>query len=174
MDSYIVLDTETTGLSSNYDEILQLSIIDNDGNTLYNQYFKPQHCSEWKQAQAVNGISPEMVKDCPSITAELPKIQAIFSSVGKIVGYNTQYDLSFLQATGVNIAEDTEIIDVMRDFAEIYGEWNDYYGEYKWQKLTTCADYYGYDWGSDTAHDSLSDCRATLYCYNQMQRSETE
>lgn len=168
MDNYIVLDTETTGLSSYYDEILQLSIIDNNGNTLYNQYFKPQNCTEWKQAQAVNGISPEMVKDCPSIVAELPKIQAIFSSVRKIVGYNTQYDLGFLQAAGVNIAENTEIIDVMRIFSEIYGEWNDYYGQYKWQKLTTCADYYGYDWGDDTAHDSLSDCRATLFCYKAM------
>ena len=168
--NYIVIDTETTGLSSDYDEILQLSIIDNCGNTLYNQYFRPQNCNEWEQAQAVNGISPDMVKDCPSIAAELPKIQAIFSSVRKIVGYNTFFDLDFLQAAGVDIAGDTEIIDVMRDFAEIYGEWNDYFGNYKWQKLTTCADYYGYDWGDDTAHDSLSDCRATLYCYNQMQK----
>lgn len=168
--NYIVIDTETTGLSSDYDEILQLSIIDNNGNTLYNQYFRPQNCNEWEQAQAVNGISPDMVKDCPSIAAELPKIQAIFSSVRKIVGYNTFFDLDFLLAGGVDIAEDTEIVDVMRDFAEIYGEWNDYFGNYKWQKLTTRADYYGYDWGDDTAHDSLSDCRATLYCYNQMQK----
>ncbi|MGN1457297.1 MAG: exonuclease domain-containing protein [Acutalibacteraceae bacterium] len=170
MDNYIVLDTETTGLSSDCDEILQLSIIDNNGNTLYNQYFKPQNCTEWEQAQAVNGISPEMVKDCPFIKDKLNEINSIISSVHKIIGYNTQYDLGFLQVAGVNIAEDTEIADVMRDFAEIYGEWNDYYGEYKWQKLTTCADYYGYDWGDDTAHDSLGDCRATLFCYKAMKQ----
>lgn len=170
MDNYIVLDTETTGLSSDYDEILQLSIIDNNGNTLYNQYFKPQHCSEWEQAQAINGISPEMVKNCPTIDTELLKIQAIFASVRKIVGYNIFFDLDFLLAGGVDIAEDTEIVDVMRDFAEIYGEWNDYYADYKWQKLTTCANYYGYDWGDDTAHDSLSDCRATLFCYKAMKQ----
>lgn len=42
------------------------------------------------------------------------------------------------------------------------------YGDYKYQKLSTCAEYYGYDWGNDTAHDSLADCKATLFCYNAM------
>ena len=45
---------------------------------------------------------------------------------------------------------------------------DDYYESYKWQKLTTCANYYNYNWGDDTAHDSLADCRATLYCYLQI------
>lgn len=38
-------------------------------------------------------------------------------------------------------------------------------------KLTTCANYYGYDWGEDNAHNSLSDCRATLFCYQQIQKN---
>lgn len=54
------------------------------------------------------------------------------------------------------------------NFADIYGEWSDKYGCNKWQKLTKCAEYYGYDWENDTAHDSLADCRATLYCYQKM------
>ena len=29
-------------------------------------------------------------------------------------------------------------------FAEIYGEWNERRGSYKWQSLTKCATYYGY------------------------------
>lgn len=58
----IVIDTETTGLDPNEDEILQLSVINvNDGSTIYNQYFKPEKATSWEQAQAVNGISPEMV-----------------------------------------------------------------------------------------------------------------
>ena len=50
----------------------------------------------------------------------------------------------------------------------MYSEWNDKYGDYKWQKLTTCAEYYGYDWNSTTAHNSLADCLATLYCHKCM------
>ena len=37
---------------------------------------------------------------------------------------------------------------------------------YKWQKLSKAAAYYGYKF---KAHDSLEDVRATLYVYNKMQ-----
>ena len=48
----------------------------------------------------------------------------------------------------------------MEAFAEIYGEWNDYHGNYRWQKLTTAAHYYTIS--SNGAHDALADCRMTL------------
>lgn len=60
----------------------------------------------------------------------------------------------------------------MQDFAPIYGEWSEYYESYKWQKLVKCAAYFGYIWGADKAHDSLADCRATLFCYKKINRQE--
>lgn len=168
----IVLDTETTGLDTQTDELLQVSIIDGEGDTLYNSYLHPLLKREWQSAERVNGISPDTVANAPTILNEVAKIHKIVSSAKTIVGYNIEFDLGFLSAVGIDVSGDVEIIDVMRVFSEIYGEWNDYYGDYKWQKLTTCADYFGYDWGNDTAHDSLSDCRATLYCYNQMALKE--
>lgn len=164
----IVIDTETTGLNTQTDELLQVSIIDSDGNTLYNSYLRPLCKQKWSNAERVNGISPDTVANAPTILNEVAKIYKIISSAKTIVEYNTDFDLDFLSAVGIDVPDNAEIVDVMLDFAKIYGEWNDYYGEYKWQKLMTCADYYGYDWGDDTAHDSLSDCRATLYCYNQI------
>ena len=62
----------------------------------------------------------------------------------------------------------------MMDFAPIYGEWSEYHGDYKWQSLSTCAAYYGYDWGEDKAHDSLADCKATLFCYNRIREGANE
>lgn len=162
----IVIDTETTGLNPCEDEILQLSIIDENAETLYNQYFKPQKTDSWRDAQAVNGISSEMVRNCPPIQQKIKEIQKIIDTADIIVGYNVNFDMSFLEVAG--IFSDAQMVDVMKDFAEIYGEWSDYYGSYKWQKLSVCASYYGYDWGNDTAHDSLADCRATLYCHEKM------
>ena len=122
---------------------------------------------------AVNGITLEMVSNKPSILEFKQKLINIINSADKIVGYNTQFDLDFLSSVGIE-NEKAEVVDVMLDFAEVYGEWSENYGCYKWQKLTTCADYYNYDWGEDNAHNSLSDCRATLFCYQQLQENKEE
>lgn len=168
---YIVIDTETTGLHSNEgDELLQVSIIDGIGNTLYNSYIKPIIAERWDDAQRINNISPEMVKGAPSIIEEMPKINAILAAAKTIIGYNTSFDLDFLEAWGGIVPDSAAIVDVMLDFAPIYGEWNENYGDYKWQKLVTCAEYYGYDWSNTEAHNSLADCLATLYCYQQMNK----
>lgn len=166
----IVIDTETTGLTPYEDELLQVSIIDGEGNTLFDEYIKPLFYDSWDGAMKVNGITPEMVSDKPSILEYKQELVNIINSADKIVGYNTQFDLAFLSSVGIE-NEKAEVVDVMLDFAEVYGEWSENYGCYKCQKLTTCAEYYNYDWGEDNAHNSLSDCRATLFCYQQIQKN---
>lgn len=163
----IVIDTETTGLNADTDELLQVSIIDSQGNTLFNSYIKPLFTENWDGAMAVNHITPEMVANAPNIIEVKQEINKIINSANVIVGYNILFDLEFLAAFGIENSKAT-VIDVMQDFADIYGEWSDKYGCNKCQKLTKCAEYYGYDWGTDIAHDSLADCRATLYCYQKM------
>jgi DNA polymerase III epsilon subunit-like protein len=167
----IVLDTETTGLYPGYDEILQLSIIDKNGNTLFNEYIRPKNNREWAEAQAVNGISPENVAECPTFDYYRNTIQAIFDSADEIIGYNTGFDLAFLKYSGIQINPEAVIIDVMEEFAEIYGEWSPSRCSYKYQKLTTAANYYNLD--SDGAHDSLIDARMTLAVYDRINATQT-
>ena len=136
---------------------------------LFNEYIKPERKTAWPSAQKVHGISPEQVKDLPTIKEHLPVLNQIFADAEIIVGYNIEgFDAGFLTEAGIHIPEETYYYDVMLKFAPIYGEWNDYHGDYKWQKLATCADYYGYDWGTDAAHDSLADVKATMYCFTKM------
>lgn len=170
-NKYIIIDTETTGFHPyDGDELLQVSIIDTDGNVLFDEYFKPQHRTEWKEAEQVNGISPEMVADRPAISEKISEINAIIENSDTIIGYNTQFDIGFLKANGAIVPDDLETVDVMEDFAKIYGEWNSARGSYKWQKLTRAAEYYGYDWSqrAETAHNSLGDCYATLFVYDKI------
>lgn len=164
--SLVVIDTETTGLDPHKDELLQVSIIDGVYNKLYDSYFKP-YAESWDEAQSVNGISPEMVLNAPKISEKASEISNILCGAKRIIGYNTYFDLNFLKNNGIIIPDDAKIIDLMPIFAQIYGEWNKYRRSYKWQKLTTAADYYGYDWNrlSEGAHNSLADCYATLYVY---------
>ena len=167
----IVIDTETTGLNADTDELLQVSIIDGQGNTLFNSYIKPLYTDNWNKAMAVNHITPETVATAPNILEVKQEISRIINSAHTIIGYNVDFDLGFLSNIGIR-NENAAIVDVMEDFADIYGEWSEQYGCHKWQKLTKCAEYYGYDWGTDIAHDSLADCKATLYCYQKMLQEE--
>lgn len=170
MKNMIVIDTETTGLSPYNDEMLQVSCIDGSGNVLLNTYLHPVRHTSWPDAQRVNHISSDMVASAPTYEEIMPKVQKLFDDADAVIGYNVGFDLGFLRAAGLIITENMSVIDVMLDFAEIYGEWNDYFGDYKWQTLVTCAQYYKYDasYIDGGAHDSLADVRATLYCYQKM------
>ncbi len=169
-----VLDTETTGLDCTQDEILQVSLIDLEGNVVYDKYFKPKEITEWKDAEAVNGISPEMVKDAPCIDSERDTLNGIFAETDTIIGYNTSFDIQFLWSHGIKTPTELKFVDVMQDFAPIYGEWSEKHNDYKYKSLGVCAQYYGFDWNSidEKAHNSLGDCYATLHCYKEMNKTK--
>ena len=167
-NKYIVLDTETTGLNAAEDELLQVSIIDNEGTVLFDSYIRPTQHTEWAEAERVNHITPEMVANSPTIEEVMPEINDILKRYDKIVGYNVRFDADFLKHNGAEFSN-AEYADAMKMFAPIYGEWNDQRGSYKWQKLTAAADYYGYDWSAhEEAHNSLGDCYATLHVYKEI------
>lgn len=159
----IVFDVETTGLSSKYDEILQISIIDLNGNILLNSYVKPYFNIEWTEAMKVNGIKPEMVENAPYPHELIPLVRDIFSSSDTWIGYNINFDLAFLRYWGIDSTDNTIKIDVMRDFSALYGVWSSYYEDFKYQSLDRCARYFEYD--EFEAHNSLEDVKATLHCY---------
>lgn len=117
----VFFDTETTGLDRESDELLQFSAINETGKVLLNTYIKPTQHSEWKDAEAVNHISPDMVLHCRTIDELLPEIQAIFDNCNEMIAYNFSFDFAFLKNAGVKFKPNTIISDPMEEFAEIYG-----------------------------------------------------
>lgn len=165
MKKFICFDTETTGTEWNA-EALSLAIVDQDNNVLFNKRFKPLNHTEWPDAQAVHGISPEDVKDCLPISNYRDEIYKIFNQYDLIIGYNVDFDFRILE---YNLLINFKLLgktveDVMHMFAPIFGQ-KSYYGGYRWQKLETCANYYRYNFN---AHDALEDVKATIYCYKKM------
>lgn len=160
----ICFDVETTGLYKN-DEILQISVINGDGDILINEYVRPYFIRTWKEAESVNHITKEIVQDAPYPHELIRRVRGIFESANKWIAYNGSFDLGFLSEWGIKPLEEVEVIDVMQEFAPIYGEWSDTYACFKWKSLETCAEYYGFDY---KAHDSLEDAKATLYCYKKI------
>ena len=161
----VVFDTETTGLDGKTDEILQFSACDGEGKVLINTYLRPVRHTEWPEAGAVNGITPEMVADAPTLEEMSGRIKAVLESAKTLIGYNTPFDLGFVSSF-FRPAKDVKVVDVMLDFAEAYGQKDYRHGGYKWHKLVVAANYYHYEF---KAHDSMNDVLATLFVHNQIE-----
>ncbi len=168
----IVIDLEMTGLDLYYlynneilyNEILQLSIIDGDGNVLLDSYVKPVENEEWGSTVPIHHITSKTVENAPYLYELIPTIRGIFESADELVFYNAEYDLQFISCyVGITPTNNQKVVDIMDDFAVMYGERDKKYGNFRSKKLTFCAEYFGYD--SFEAHNSLNDCRATLFCY---------
>lgn len=155
----IVIDIETTGFNEYHEDVLQISVIDGDGNIMLNSYVKPYYNSHWFLGEG----------DAPELHELIPQLKGILDSCDMIIGYNTTFVTSFLKFLDYSGKEDE---DVMEDFAPIYGEWLPSLESHKWQTLGTCADYYGFDWNSmeDYVSGSLRDCYAILHCYRCMKK----
>lgn len=167
----VVVDFETTGVEYE-DEILQVTVIDQDENMLINEHCKPTFKTSWEEAQIINNIIPEMVKNKKPFEEYVDQLSEILLNSEQIIIYNVPFEKMFFDKYKVKYQEENKVYpiprfyDLMLEFAEVYGDWNEKYDCYKWQKLTTCADYYGYEFIN--AHDALADCKATLYCYKAL------
>lgn len=156
----IVLDTETTGFHpEDGDELLQVSIIEDNREVLFNRYIKPEHHTEWKDAMQVNHITPEMVADAPTVSEVRDELQKIINAADIIIGYNTPFDLRFLDyCADIRPTPGQKIIDTMQNVKEVFGFC-------KWVKLVEAAQLFGFDFAYHQlrAHDSLADVYATLH-----------
>lgn len=168
----IFLDTETTGLDPEADEILQISVMNNSGEILLNSYIRPEHKTEWTAAEAINHISPQMVKNAPLMSDIAPLISKIMSGAKVAVAYNIDFDWHFiskaLEKSDFDFENDTpELRCCMKKFSEIYGEWDSERLRYRWQKLSTAASYYNIPWRGQ-AYGSLADTFMCRDVWNKM------
>lgn len=158
----IVLDTETTGLHPQFDEILQLSIIDGDGNILWNKLYHPSFKSSWPEAQRIHHIKPSDVRNKDFIEDDLVQIQDILNRAEQICAFNAEYDMAFLGEIGLRV-DTSKIVDTMRVYARKY------HGR-DFIKLTQAAKECGYRYNP---HDALEDCKATLAVQNKADGKRT-
>ncbi len=160
VNDYCVLDTETTGLSAYYDEIIEIGILrvrDNQVIDRYSQLIKPKYEID-PFITAFTGITNEMVALMPSISDVKDEV---LSFIGNdiIIGHNTSFDIRFLNA-GFQIELPNLYMDTMQFSRKLYPELCHH-------RLSDMSEYLKL---SANEHRSLADCIATKELYDAIKK----
>ena len=156
IDNYCVLDLETTGLSPNYDSIIEIGIIKVKENKIvdkYNSLINPGFLIN-EYITSITGITNEMLKGKPKII-DLKKEVLNFIGNDVLVGHNISFDVSFLQK-GFNEELKNEYIDTLQFCRKLFKELSHH-------RLTDMSNYLEI---SRNEHRSMSDCLCTKELYD--------
>lgn len=158
---FVVINLETTGLDGNEDDILQVSIVDNEGNTLIDQRCKPGKVKKWEDAAEVNEIYFADVAYCPTFEQIAEYVQDILSRSAKIMAYQRQYKQWFLDTHGVDHKKFKWSKDIARSALHYYNVQKGR-NRQKWLSLDDVAEMTGFTGETDTC---LERAEAARYIY---------
>lgn len=158
---FIVLDTETTGLSSkNGGKIVQVTAIkfkDFKPIEIFTTLINPQRLIPYN-VSLIHGITNELVEFSP-VFGEIKDSLGEFIKDSIIIGHNVQFDLNFLLSEGINLLDlNIQVIDTLQ-LARRYIK-KDFIDNYKLGSLCKyfCIDYFNY-------HNATEDVLATSYVF---------
>lgn len=130
----VYLDTETTGLHGAY--LVEIAVLSSHGSSLLNTLVKPPVPVE-AGAERVHGITAEMLENAPTFPEIYLQLQKILSD-RRVIIYNASFDCGILR----NCCDYYQLPHIkfmpqcaMECYAQYFGEWSSYWGNYKWQKL---------------------------------------
>ena len=158
---FVVLDTETTNTLQNGGEVVQLSAVGSNGETLINQLIRPKGKMS-PGAESVHHISMDRLQNKPAWNELYPTVLSMFEGK-KIIAYNVGFDKPIIEQTCklYNLPMfNAEWDCAMLQFARYHGEWNDYRQSFRWKKLVEACDIMKLD--VKNAHDALGDVLMTL------------
>ncbi len=158
-DQYVILDTETTGLGEK-DVIIQLAIIDLDGNPIINTLIKPTLRKRISaESTAIHGIKIGDLANAPTLLEIADDLDEATRDKIVII-YNAEYDDNLLFQTmdqdGFHKFMKFRMNCAMKQYSAFIGQYSEYHGDFKFQRLP----------GGD--HSAVGDCRATLEVIKKM------
>jgi DNA polymerase-3 subunit epsilon len=165
-NEYVVIDIETTGLSPEYDSIIELSALKvKDNNvvgtftSLVNPGFKIDPF-----ITELTGITNEMLRDANKIEKVLPDFISFIGDL-LLVGHNVNFDINFIYDNCIEVLKKplkNNFIDTMRISRRILKELPHH-------RLSDLATFYNVSY--DGAHRALNDCKITQECFVKLQES---
>lgn len=163
--SYTIVDLETTGLSTVYDSIIEVSALKVRNNTIVDTFSSLTGVDGYVYIDdfitELTGITQEMINQAPKISEVLP-LFLDFIADDIVVGHNTSFDINFLYDASISILNKpfpNDFIDTMRISRKLYPDW-------KHHRLSDIASYYSIV--PENFHRALSDCQTTFSCFQSL------
>ncbi len=162
-DEYVVIDLETTGLSSEYDEIIEIAGIRvYNGKVIdtFDKLVKPNNPID-SYITSLTGITNDMVADADSIETVLPKFLTFLDDT-VVVGHNVSFDVNFIYDNNVrcfNEVFSNDYVDTCRISRKLYPMMPHHRLGDLVKELNVPV---------STYHRALNDCDMTLQCYEIM------
>lgn len=169
--NWLILDTETTGLVFP-SEVCQIAIIDPNGKTLIDELVNPVGTIP-PDATRIHGIRNEDVKDARDWNAVFKDVKEILRNHDLVI-YNSDYDTKLMnwscKLRGI-VYERTWVAEycAMLYYANVWKEIDEYYGSYRWQKLSNAVAQQKLV--VQDAHNALGDCLMTLALINKLAKN---
>ena len=134
----VYLDTETTGLGPK-DEIVEIALVDKDGNTLLDSFVKPGHPIP-PDAFQIHGITNDMVQKSPAWPILWTTRVKTLLSGRIVVAYNAEFDLRMMkQSYEINMSrpwtENIRSFDLLKVYSLFRGVWDPQRRAYKYFSL---------------------------------------
>ncbi len=165
-NEFVVIDIETTGLSTEYDDIIEIAAIKVKDDNIIDAFESLVHIDYELDDFIINltGITNEMLANAPNITDVLGDF---YNFVGDsiLLGHNVNFDINFLYDSfldKMNIEFKNNFIDTLRIARKLLDELDHH-------RLSDLCEYYKIS--SDKAHRALEDCKSTFECYINLKNS---
>ncbi len=163
LDEYIVIDTETTGLDSRYNDILEVAAIHiKDGNIIdtFSELCYSEKISD--ETVSINHITKDMVQSARKVWEVVDDFTQFIGDL-PIIGHNVDFDISFISSIHPisNNFDDTCIL--ADEF--MMGRQNGSIQLENRKLGTVCS---ALDIQYKDSHRALDDCTATYQCYEKL------
>lgn len=154
--SYVVVDIETTGLSPEYDSIIEICAMKYSDNVLTDSFSSLVNpgfpINDF--ISALTGITNDMLSSAPALDSVIPKFYD-FVKDSVLVGHNVHFDLNFLYDACMeylSLPLSNDFIDTLRISRRLHPE-------NRHNRLSDLSEIYHIDYSN--AHRAESDCLIT-------------
>lgn len=165
VDDYTVIDIETTGLSTDFDSIIELSALKVRNKEVIDKFTSlvnpEREISEF--ITQLTGIGNDMVASAPTIQEIMPQYLD-FISDDILVGHNVNFDVKFIYNNSKGLLIN-DFIDTMRISRKVLPC-------LKHHRLSDLANEFNIDYTG--AHRSLVDCEITAKCFEHLKTKVQE